>query len=1295
MMLKNILCFFIAALVMPVFAQGNTSNYQFNWLEPSAIKINDKDKQVLRFDVAEYVSTDNGLPTYTIHIPLVKYNSIEFTQEVYVPLAVFPFVRTEQNNISDTTGYFKTDTTFFVNSAGDTTGSTRTHFFHDTLFEHTLVSEFSAKIEEKNNVTITIDPTGNDNVIKIIPFRKKADGTYEKLVSFSIKTSQPTSSVFANQNLYKIKITESGVHKIDKKFLEKAGIPIASVDPRNIKIYGNGGGMLPQANAVERPFDLVETPIKVIGENDGVFDGGDYILFYGKGQHQPYFSSALQKMTHDKNIYSDEAYYFISISGGRGKRISAVGSEASFDQSFSYYDDYMYREDDLTNLILSGRDWVGDRFSSTNRTRSYSFSGPSLQPATQLEVISTLVSTPTQTTSFDVQVEALAPKNVSMPASTTETYGDKAREVRDVITINSSSVSGNVDVKYSYNIGSEGGNSAYLNRLQVYSKRRISLFGDQSFFRVNESQIYGVCEYRIGAYTGSMEVWDVSDVSYVKQQNVSISGSEGVFNAASNGVNSYLIFNASANLLSPEFTEIVLTQDLHGITNVPDMLIVAPQTLVSKAQEYANVRATQEPLSIRVVSVKDIFNEFSSGAQDITAIRDFARMLYARENGKLKYLLLFGDASYDYKNRVENNNNLIPTYQEYESYHNVNTYASDDYYGFMEATEGEWVLNHTLDIGVGRFPITTPEEADVLIAKVIQYKTQQASLGKWRNQITFMADDDDNTMHMDQANQLAEKIQKKYPNYNTAKIFLDAFEQIATPSGKVSPACAAKLEDKIETGSLIVNYTGHGSETQWTKEEVVNINKINKYRNFEKLALFVTATCEFGRYDDPLLQSGAERLLLNSKGGAIAMLTTTRPVYALSNFAINGVFYDKVFEPINDTLMPTLGQVIMATKNNSFSGTRNRNFTLLGDPSITLAYPKKKVVITEINGKSDQDANLRALGLATIKGEVRYLDNELASDFSGELTMTVFDKESQIKTLGDEGRPFDYKSRENILYEGKSTVKNGVFEVSFIIPKDISYQFDEGKISLYAKSYSADLLDAAGSNTEIIIGGTDSNAVLEYTPPIVQLYLDDKSFKNGGITDDSPLLIADITDENGINVSTAGLGHEMIAIIDGDESSSIVLNDFYSSNLDSYKSGQINYKYKDLEEGKHTLTVRAWDTHNNVGEATIQFEVSYSNASVHSYPNPMKDFTRFVIEHSREGEEIEVSFDIFTPEGIQAMHMQEVFANSDKVIEEFVWDATDEFGVKLQGGVYYYRMTIRYVEDNLVVTKVNKLVLIN
>lgn len=1292
--------------LLSFLTHGQDHSVKIEWETPDTMKFyGTKNKVVVAFEGAIYTQSNLGLPSLTYEQPFSSIDTIEFYDPIYRDLDFFPY----QKKMVDTTVTVKQvqedSTVYTYGSGGEIIDSSivqvnrekietvyTDYYVADTLFEKDLIAPASHLIDTVNNVSITIDPYAINTKMKVLPFIKYGDGTIKKLSSFKYRMINLKPSVFSSSDLIKIKISESGVYKIDKKTFDKMGIDVSSVDPRNIKVYGNGGGMLPQENDTFRFNDVVETPIKVIGESDGVFNDNDYVLFYGKGQHQPYYNDATQKMEHSRNIYSDDAYYFVSVNGGTGKRIPLESSVATFDNTYSYYDDYQFHENDLYNLIISGRDWVGEKFSASKSTRSFSFPMSNLESNTNVEVVSTLVSTPITQTSFRLTLESNA-RNIVMQASVDGTYGDKARESVDVAELSSSNISGNLNLTYKYNVGGSGGNEAYLNRIVVRSKRLITPVGDQTFFRVIDSKSNSSSKYSVSNFSSGFEVWDVSDVSEIKQQAVSIEGSNGVFITTSSGVKEFLIVNSSSGFKTPVFVEKVKQQNLHGSLNSPDMIIVAPTLLISKAQEYADLRNAQEGINSWVVDIKDVFNEFSSGAQDVSAVRDFVRMVYHRTNKELKYLLLFGDASYDYKNRIEGNVNLIPTYQADDSYHNVNTYASDDYFGFMESGEGNWIENHTLDIGVGRFPISTVEEADILFDKAYQYVSEQSSLGKWRTAITFVADDDDNSMHMDQANQLAEKIAGTHSEYNTNKIFLDAFEQISTPSGKVSTSCAAELDEKIEKGSLIVNYTGHGSEVQWTKEEVFNTNSITKLRNFKNLPLFVTATCEFGRYDDPELRSGAEELLLNAKGGAIAMLTTTRPVYALSNFAINGTFYDKVFEPLNDTLMPTLGQVIKMTKNNSFSGTRNRNFTLLGDPSITLAYPKKKIKITDINESGSDSSTISALGLTNIKGEVTYLNGNRINNFNGQVSVTVYDKESKIRTLGDEGSPFEFKTRNNLLYEGKSTVKNGTFEVEFIVPKDISYQYDKGKVTLYA--FNDNKLDAAGVTTEVIIGGTDSTAKLEYAPPTIDLYLDSRNFVNGDVTDNSPLLIADLFDENGINVSTSGLGHEMVGIIDGDESQLIILNDYYSSNLDNYKSGQINYPFKDLAEGKHTLLVRAWDTHNNVGEAMVNFEVSYSNATVYAYPNPMEDFTTFVIEHSREGEEMEVEFDLYSPQGDYILHKEEVFSNSDQIIETLTWDGKDEFGVKIQGGVYYYKMTLRYTTDDFTVTKMNRLVLIN
>ena len=385
------------------------------------------------------------------------------------------------------------------------------------------------------------------------------------------------------------------------------------------------------------------------------------------------------------------------------------------------------------------------------------------------------------------------------------------------------------------------------------------------------------------------------------------------------------------------------------MTEVPTMLIVTHANFLETAQDFANYKTEEKGILTKVVTVDQVYNEFSSGAQDITAIRDMAKMLYDR-SANFKFLLLFGDASYDYKNRIKENTNYVPTYQAYESMNDIKTYTSDDYFGFLEDTEGTWSesgQNHTLDIGVGRFPIQTIEQATGIINKIKNYHNKEL-YGNWKNEITFVADDGDDNLHMKDANSLASDINQNFSEYNANKIYLDAFVQTSSAQGETSKTASEEINRQLDRGTFIVNYTGHGGEIGWTQEQILTVPQINSWTN-KQLPLFVTATCEFGRYDDPVRISGAEYTLINPNGGAIAIISTTRPVYASSNKQLNDQFYKAVFLPNKDGSMPTLGEVMISTKNNSLNGVYNRNFSLLGDPSLTLAYPQETVKITHLN----------------------------------------------------------------------------------------------------------------------------------------------------------------------------------------------------------------------------------------------------------------------------------------------------------------------------------------------------------
>lgn len=1300
---KPYAAFVLLFLVNFVFAQ---QEYTINWKTPHLQLVGDNERLALNFDGAIYGENELGLPELSIYLPQTHVLTVELINSKYISL--------------------------------------------DDFEKKLLPSNLQLPTNTVSS-TVAYDQLGANTYINILPFRKTENGELEKLIAFDLKLATKTekkvtrvanktqviaNSAFTNGEWYKLQITEDGIYKIDKQFLESVGINTSNIDPRKIKIYGNGGGMLPQKNSAQRYDDIQENAIWVIGEEDGRFDNNDYILFYGKGQHVVNYNSLSKKLTHTKNIYSDASYYFINLSNENGKRITSVNSEPNAITTYDYYDDYIYHELDQTNYIISGREWLGEEFNITSRSKSFSFNTQGAYPNTMVSVSSSIYNTSKGIIKFNISLDGSKDSTVSISAATSQDYGRKAIEGISTLDLTSNSISNNeLTVTYSVTSGISG-YKAFLNKIGVNLQRILQPYDNQTFFQVISSTNQSTSGYTIGNTSSNYYVFDISDPINIKSVNYQLSGSTILFNATSTNLKRYVLAHKFNGLKKPVFIEKTENQNLHGnASEVPSLIIITPPSLEQKANEYAQMKRETIGIDVSVANTNKIYNEFSSGAQDITAIRDYIRMLYLSDSTKLKYVLLFGDASYDYKNRIAGNTNLVPTYEAPESFHNVNTYASDDFYGFMNSNEGEWNTSsdHLLDLSIGRFPINTTSEADLLIKKVTQYTNNQSSLGKWRNQVVFVADDDDNSLHMEQADELATFIDTTFITYNPNKVFLDAFEQLATPSGEISPSCSNKLNDKIEKGALIVNYTGHGNEVKWTSESIISTAEIKRLKNFEKLSLFITATCEFGRYDNPEFKSGAEELLLNPLGGAIVLLTTARPVYAQSNFKLNTRFYNEVF-----TSNRTIGEVMKATKNKSIEGTRNRSFTLLGDPSMTLAYPKQKILLDSIITNSDTsflqgdtlwwtkndqiitiydtivqlDSNktistpiqrdsstynfpLKALNLVTLKGKVLDQNNAFNSNFNGEVFITVFDKESRIRTLGNEGPNFEFLSRENILYEGKASVNKGRFSISFIIPKDISYQIDVGKISLYAKDDNNTLLDATGGDINIVIGGTSSNYIPDETPPQIELFMDDFSFQNGDAVSSSPVLLAKIYDENGINISTAGLGHEIVATIDGDEVNSFILNEFYSSNLNDYKNGMVIYPYKDLEEGEHTLTLRAWDTHNNVSYATINFVVDYNQATLYSYPNPMTNLTQFVIEHSREGQDVDLIIDIIAPNGEVAYHMEEPIKNSQLIFEGPTWNGENDYNLKLSAGIYFCRLVLRYADGSSVLAKVHRLVLID
>ncbi|MBV6647203.1 MAG: type IX secretion system sortase PorU, partial [Cyclobacteriaceae bacterium] len=1105
-------------------------------------------------------------------------------------------------------------------------------------------------------------------------------------------SSRGQSSVLATGEWHKVGITESGVYKIDQEFLSGSlGLNLSNLDPRTIKVYGNGGKILPQSNSEARAFDLQENACLRIGLDDGSFDGGDYILFYAIGPNPITFTSLGPSF--EKNIYSDTAYYFITFEGDPAKSPESINSIPGTFPEITSFDDYIVLEEDETNLLGSGRNWLGDRFSRTgDRSRNYNFDLSGLDGG-DVEVFLSGMAQSEEDCSMQVSLDGQPIGTLdfgSIPTGPNTIYSIKGR-VNSATMMSTTVASDNSEVLLNFVPGNNL-SIVFLDQLALRFKRSLALYSDQTAFRSLEALNQPVSTYIIAGE--GFQVWDISDPYNMALQQVTASEGTTRFSANSDTLRSYLLVKGSDFPTPINFGEIS-NQNIKGKAT-PDGIIVSHPEFLSEAKRLAAFHET-EGLSVEVFSTWQVYNEFSSGAQDITAIRDMAKY-FRDQSANLKYLLLFGDGSYDYKDRISGNTNFVPIYESRNSVHPIESHSSDDYFGFLDDDEGDWIESesgdHTMEIGVGRIPAKTQEEAEDVVNKIIRYATSLRTQGKWKNRVSYVADDGDNNLHVRHAEQLSSILEEDFSQSIMNKIYIDAFEQEITPNEQLSPEGTSALKRAIDEGTFVINYIGHGDPQDWSEEAVLTREVVADMTNRFKLPIFVTATCEFGKYDNPREVSGAEKLLLNPNGGGIALLTTTRPVFASSNLLVNIAFHEHLFA-LQDGKHPRLGDVIRATKNNSLRGYRNRNFSLLGDPMLQLAYPDHRIQLDAINNQPLETVGdtLSALEEITIEGHIDFLRGGVVSDFNGSINMTLFDAKTDKRTKGQESVPYTYRDQTNALFRGEATVEEGRFSMSFIMPKNISYRFEEGKMNFYAWDETRHQ-DANGSFLNILIGGTDNNIVEDDTPPDVKLYLNDSTFQNGDQVGLSSLLIAELSDLSGINISTSGINQNITLNLNNQEP--ILLNDFYTAAVDDFTKGFVVFPIKDLAPGEYEATFKVWDTHNNSTEKSVEFVVSDQPRvrlfNVRNYPNPVVKGTTFVFEHDRLGEELDVTIQIFNMQGAQMKALRFNLDDSPKLIDELRWEHASQ---EMEQGIYLYRLTVQSTLDDALGQEFGRLIINN
>ena len=1158
----------------------------------------------------------------------------------------------------------------------------------------------------------------NNEVVTVFPFRKR-NGKIERLLSFEVSASTSFSdnlknnytyaehSVLSEGDVYKIAIAKDGVYKIDRSFIESLGISVSGLNPNSINIYGNGGSLLPEKNFVYKADDLVKNAIHIQGESDGVFNASDYILFYGKGPDTWTLAQddgiGRRRWFHNKHYYSDSAYYFIKINDTNPLRISTENTGLVANRVSDSFQDFLYVETDQYSPAKSGREFYGDLYDAV-LSGSYTFSFPNVKTTEPASMdFNSISRTIGGSSIFTATVQGNV-NTVSIGNVTDSPTSQVARTGR----INTSFLptNGNFNVSVGFNKGNADA-KGWLDYICMNATQNLKMQGTQMRFRDTTSVGFGnITEFQISEQSYAVsEIWDITDFTSPVRMTLNASGTLSTWTSTTDKLKEFVAFASS--FYTPTPIGKVENQDVHGWAST-DLIIVSSPVLMPVAEEIAAIHKAQGQ-SVEIATPLQIFNEFSSGNPDAMAFRQLVKMQYERANGGKrapKNLLILGDGDYSRNKGLanhegsnvlifESNNSLSPT----------SSYVSDDYFVMLSPLE-DGNSTGLLDCGIGRIPAESLDEAYGYLGKIKAYLAENTSsnggayclgdvqaspFGNWRNVVTFVADDQDGSggayeqVHLNSANALSNIVKTNHPEYDISKIYMDAFTQISTPGGERYVDGEKAIQQRIQNGSLLLTYIGHGGEKGWAHERILDLPTIEGFTNKYRLPVFLTATCELARYDDPEFKSAGERLVMNANGGAIAMLTTTRIVFSGENYEMDLAFFEHALHSENGSVK-TLGELNMLTKNGVSIGNDSKpNFSLLGDPALTMVYPKLSVQTTHINNMelASFTDTLKALDEVEFKGKVTDSNGNFLNGFNGFIYPTVYDKESKVITQnndqnGEEGQFQEFYSFNKIIYRGKASVTNGEFSFKFIVPFDINYSVDSARVSYYTFSGNN---DGHGYCNSFMIGSLNPNAQLNTIGPEISLFLNDSTFVSGGSTNTTPIILAKLQDENGINTVGNGVGHNLTAIIDGNSAKPIVLNDFYESDLDTYTSGEVRYPLSTLPLGEHTLTVKAWDVFNNSNEETIQFRVEEDSkialSHLLNYPNPFTTNTSFIYEHNQACQQLDARVQVFTVSGKLVKTIESSFYATGFRGADIPWDGKDDFGNSIGKGTYIYKLELR------------------
>lgn len=1145
----------------------------------------------------------------------------------------------------------------------------------------------------------------------------------------------PTQSKLSNGNWFKISTSKKGIHKITGAQLKNAIPSLSSISSNDIRVIGQNNGMLPEMNNVDRPLELLENAIKVVDGGDGVLDDNDYILFYASGPDKWSYNETKEALIYEKNIYSDQANYFISFNSGNGKRVSdATPFGSSSPYISSSYDEYWVHELEKSNLDRTGREWYGEKFDITD-SYSFNISAPNRITSDSVYFEFNNVASSSIASRFKLKHNGTTlltqhlNKLTAVSGYFPKAMSSSAPFKKDIIS--GENILLNVEFENLGNFNAFG----YLDYLMVNYRNELVLDNNQLQFRDIKAwkSSNNVVRFNYTSTNSNLNIWDITENSDAK--NIISTGN--AFSASAEELREYIAFNPN-NTFSVDEIKPVNNQNLHGISQA-DYILIYHKDFKESALQLKSFHENYSNYEVAFVSTEEIYNEFSSGRDDLTAIKDFIRMIYFRMNvqGNTPVAVtLFGDASYDFKNYHNDFSCYIPTWEDPNSLSINQSTATDDYLVCLDENEGSPLrIADKIDIGIGRFVINSNQQGIDMVNKIKAYKNRD-NYGPWQKQVTIVADDVDENWERSglgkSANNVIDEFQDIHIKYSINKIFADSYEQINSSGGQRYPEVEKAIDNAVEDGSLVVHYFGHGGEGGWATERILSVDDINAWSNMQNLTSFITTTCEFTRYDDRERISAGEYAHLNPNGGAISLFTTTRTIYAHEATRLSKQFYSYLNSKDINGKHLTMGDLALKVKHGS-NLQNKRRFILIGDPGLKLNYPEQNVVFTKINnqdfsnqtgiikalkkttieGKAPTLSNLQnisnptdtmqALEKITIEGEIQTISNVLNANFNGTVFLEIFDKKKLNETLNNDNvpfltgeEPFVFYTQSNKIFKGEADVLNGKFKFDFIVPKDIDLTIGKAKVSAFAKSNTT---DAWGADTTLYSGGIISNPSEDNMGPDIDLFMNDITFVTGGLTDDNPDIYAILKDSNGINAVGTGVGHDIIAILDAKSSNPIVLNDFYKTFPNSFTRGEVRYNLTDVADGEHTLSLRAWDNYNNSNTEEITFIVARNPKvalnHVLNFPNPFTSSTDFQFEHNYENQTIEAQVQIFTISGRLVKTLNAEIPNAEsRVNGKLIWNGLDDFGNAIGKGVYIYKLTIQVPETGKRADKTEKLVII-